>query len=52
MSEHELLCSFSICPFMLLQGLAGKVQMWGTMLFREQEGLLHKKTDKISTAVT
>lgn len=45
-------CALLDLPLMIVQGLVGKVQIWGTMIFREQEGLLCMKTDIILTAVT
>lgn len=45
-------CAILDLPLMIVRGLVGKVQIWGTMIFREQEGLLCMKTDMIRTAVT
>lgn len=34
-----------------MRGLVGAAQMWGALIFREQEGLPYKKTDNINTAM-
>ena len=34
-----------------MRGLVGEAQMWGALIFREQEGLPYKKTDNINTAM-
>ena len=34
-----------------MRGLVGEAQMWGALIFREQEGLPYKKTDNINIAM-